>query len=201
MEWSTTGFPLIHYHWLKYWQDHLDWDRFNLVRRLYDVQSPYVTMIDLWITRRLMCLVRGAVVWEGRQKSDWYWVSGSAKHWSEMPRFLSRQEMASRSWQTDDSLERRIGFFVLCAEELGYTVRGHGSRLTTIRDKRLRRILRLCRRFRCCSPQFSTGCADHRGCLPSLWCCYGQESRSQQMGVSRLSPFSGRARFAGLPSI
>ena len=67
----------------------------------------------------------------------------------------------------------------------------------TIRDKRLRHILRLRRRFRCCSPQLSTGCADHRGCLPSLSYCCRQEPRSQQMGVSRLSPFSGRARFAG----
>ena len=62
---------------------------------------------------------------EGRQKSDSSWVSGSAKHWSEVQRFLTRQEMVSRSWQTDDSLERRF-FFFFCT--LRRRTRIHGSR-------------------------------------------------------------------------
>ena len=47
---STTDFDLIQWHWLKYRQDQLVWDRYIFDRRLYNIKSPYVTIIDNWTT-------------------------------------------------------------------------------------------------------------------------------------------------------
>ena len=50
MKWNIRDFPMVHDHWMKYKLDHLDWDRYIFVCRLYDVQSSFVKIIDFEIT-------------------------------------------------------------------------------------------------------------------------------------------------------
>ena len=76
MGWSTVISHLMHLPRLKFYQNYLVWDRCILVYRLYDDQSPYVTINDLWMTSTLddihsIPIELMSVLWIRRSRAHW----------------------------------------------------------------------------------------------------------------------------------